>query len=101
MKGFNMKKCGVDMGCWSGFAGVLGVAFIIVATILTLLTMNGLGILGMFFVGVMLCRRKMVMCPCCHAHHMHGEDDADCVVESKPKVNANSKVKPKKETVKK
>ena len=67
------------MECWSGFAGILGVAFIVVATILTLVTMNGLGILGMFIVGVMLCRRKMVICPCCESH------DESCGVESKPK----------------
>jgi len=52
--------------------------------------MNGLGILGMFFVGIMLCRRKMVICPCCDAHC---DKDGECVVESKPKAKAKPKAK--------
>jgi hypothetical protein len=87
----NAKKCGINMECWSGFTGILGVAFIAVATVLTLITMNGVGFLGMFIVGVMLCRRKMVICPCCDTH-CEPSDDA-CVVESKPKAK---KAAPKK-----
>ncbi len=84
MKG--AKKCNLDMGCWSGFVGILGVAFILVATVLTIYTMNGVGILGMFIVGVMLCRRKMVICPCCDAHKEFCDDL--CETESKPKPKA-------------
>ena len=72
------KQCDRNMECWSGFAGILGVAFIVIATILTLITMNGVGILGMFIVGIMLCRRKMVICPCY-------ESIDDCSTETKPK----------------
>ncbi|MCH9689346.1 MAG: hypothetical protein K0U24_07375 [Gammaproteobacteria bacterium] len=87
------KACGMTSECWSGFTKVLGIGFIIVATILTLITMNGLGILGMFIVGAMLCRRK---CPCCVPHdEYHGQ----CGPEDKPK--PKPKAKPKKEVVKK
>ena len=34
------KKCGMTAECWSGFACLLGVCFIIIATILTLMTMR-------------------------------------------------------------
>ncbi|MCH9755828.1 MAG: hypothetical protein K0U37_01380 [Gammaproteobacteria bacterium] len=86
------KKCGMTSECWSGFARLLGAAFIVTATILTLVTMNGLGILGMFIVGGMLCRRK---CPC-GPHHGHCHDEM-CCHEEKPK----PKPKPKKPAVKK
>ncbi len=88
----NAKKCGMSSECWSGFVGVLGAGFIIVATILTLVTMNGLGILGMFIVGAMLCRRKHM---CCDSHHGH-HDDMCCCAEEKPK----PKAKPKKTAAK-
>ncbi|MDX2345715.1 MAG: hypothetical protein QNK11_02425 [Legionella sp.] len=78
----NAKKCGMTAECWSGFACVLGVGFIIIATILTLITMNGLGILGMFIVGAMFCRRK---CPCCGPHQAHHDM---CCPEDKPKPKA-------------
>lgn len=84
------KHCEMPTACWSGFTGVIGIAFIIVATILTLITMNGLGILGMFFVGLLLCRKKW---PCCDAHHCM------CSAEEKPK--SKPKAKPKKTVVKK
>ena len=94
----NAKKCGMTSECWSGFIGVLGVGFIIVATILTLVTMNGLGILGMFIVGAMLCRRNHLACPPHHGHHHHDHHHEDmCCPEDKPK----PKAKPKKAAVKK
>ena len=62
--------------------------------------MNGLGILGMFFVGVMLCRHNVAKCPCCHAHG-HDYMAGECEVESKPKTKATTKTQTKKEAVKK
>lgn len=85
----NVKKCGMTSECWSGFLGVLGAGFIIVATILTLITMDGLGILGMFIVGVMLCRRKGH----CESHHEHHQDDPLCCFDEKPKPKPKSKPK--------
>lgn len=85
------KKCDMSKDCWSGFTGILGAAFIIVATILTLITMNGLGILGMFFVGLMLCKHHCI--PCHTYHHEHGDMCCD--------VDDEGVQKPKKNTVKK
>lgn len=99
MKRFNMKKCDSDMKCCTG---VIGAVFIVIATILTLLTMNGFGILGMFFVGIMLCRHNVAKCPCCctHAHDcMVGEGEVESKPKTKPK--AKAKTQPKKEAVKK
>ncbi|MDF1645455.1 MAG: hypothetical protein P1U61_00520 [Legionellaceae bacterium] len=91
----NGKKCGMTSECWSGFMGLLGAGFIIVATILTLITMNGLGILGMFIVGAMLCKRKGLCCGC-ETHHGHHHHDGMCCVEDKPTPKAKPKAKPKK-----
>lgn len=57
------KKCGLTGACWAHRSKLVGGFFLIVATILTLLTLNGFGILGMFLVGILLCRRNM-MCGC-------------------------------------
>tara|TARA_R110002126_G_scaffold239409_1_gene382603 strand:- start:29319 stop:29624 length:306 start_codon:yes stop_codon:yes gene_type:complete len=101
MKRFNMKKCDAegDVKCCTG---VVGAVFIVAATILTLLTMNGLGILGMFFVGIMLCRHKMMKCPCCHMHgHCHTEAGGEVVSKPEAKVKPKAKAKPKKDVEKK
>ena len=90
----NLKKCGMTSECWSGFTCILGVGFIIIATILPLMTMSGFGILGMFLVGAILCRHK---CDCCsyqHMHEHHGMDDTCCMEEK-------SESKAKKAAVKK
>ena len=65
------KKCDVMSGCWTHRSQVLGAVFLVIAAILTLLTLNGFGILGMFLVGIMLCRRKsMESCCGCSCHSM-------------------------------
>ena len=48
MKGVkDEKKCGLTGACWSHRSKLAGGFFLIVATILTLLTLNGFAILGM------------------------------------------------------
>ena len=65
------KKCETVGACWTHRSQVVGASFLVIASILTLLTLNGFGILGMFLVGIMLCRRKsMCTCPCCVSHPM-------------------------------
>ena len=65
----DMKKCDMTSGCWSHRSQMLGAVFLVVASIITLLTLNGFGILGMFLVGIMLCHRKSAgCCSCCHCH---------------------------------
>ncbi|MDF1677129.1 MAG: hypothetical protein P1U32_00330 [Legionellaceae bacterium] len=91
----NAKKCGMTSECWSGFLGLLGAGFIIVATILTFITMDGLGILGMFIVGAVLCRQKGH----CGPHHEHHHHDELCCFDEKPK--PKTKPKPKKPELKK
>jgi hypothetical protein len=83
----DMKKCGLT--CWS-HRSVVGGIFIILATILTLLTLNGFGILGMFAVGCMLCCHRKSTCGCaCHA----GCSDEHACCDVTPKKSADKKPK--------
>lgn len=57
------KSCKIKEGCKLHFCGIFGVILIVLATILTFVTASSLGILGMFFVGIMLCcHKKMSSC---------------------------------------
>lgn len=71
----NEKKCGSD---WTQRTRIVGAVFIVLATVLTLLTLNGLGILGMFAVGCMMCHCKSshCSCPCCNPNAC--KDDSSC-----------------------
>ena len=74
------KTCGLTGSFWSHRSKLVGSVFLIVATILTLLTLNGFGIFGMFLVGAILCRRGS-MCGC-HCHESCSEHDSSCDMES-------------------
>jgi hypothetical protein len=85
------KKCKITGMCLPRCSAVVGGIFIILATVLTLLTVNSFGILGMFLVGILLCRHKFgcgcschSSCGCaCHTGSCHssscdeGTDDMD------------------------
>ena len=52
--------------CLSSHRGeIVGAIFIILATLLTVLTFSGLGILGMFATGLFLCCHKHMCCQKC------------------------------------
>ncbi len=61
-----------DACCTSHRCEILGIIFLALATILTLLTFSGVGILGMFVVGTVFCchkhwgRRCHCGCTCCN-----------------------------------
>jgi hypothetical protein len=62
-----MEDC-KSSGCKQG-STICGIVLLVIATILTLITLNGIAILGMFIVGVMLLCHKnwrcASSCPCC------------------------------------
>jgi hypothetical protein len=79
------EKCGFKSAWCHHRAKIVGAFFLLVATILTLLTLNGFGILGMFLVGLMLCRHHTA-CHC-HCHETCSEGASGCdTVESKTTV---------------
>lgn len=65
----HMKSCDTKSDCKMHWCSIFGVIFILLATVLTLFTLNGLGILGMFLVGLMFCCHKKMSsrgcCACC------------------------------------
>jgi hypothetical protein len=67
----DIKNCKVTDSVKTHARSVIGVILIIVATLLTLVTFSGLGILAMFIVGAMLsCHHKWCCrgcnCGCCN-----------------------------------
>ena len=62
------NKCSVTGFCWPNRSKLVGGVFLIIAAVLTLFTLNGFGILGMFIVGAVLCRRAAACCCSCHCH---------------------------------
>lgn len=81
------KSCSMSGHWWSCRYEMVGVFFLILATILTLITLNGFGIAAMFFVGLILCSQKYFSCGVCHSHAI--EDDVlhtDVASQIKPHV---------------
>lgn len=58
-------KCKIKSGCLSNRCEIIGIVFLVIATVLTLITLSGMGIFGMFLVGVLMCCHKHYQkCPC-------------------------------------
>ena len=92
-----MKDAKDDQRCRSQTAGFLGVVFIVAATILTLFTLDGFGIFGMFLVGVMLLRKG-----CCSSSCGCGcASTSICDIPAMPKLSKLSKALKPKTTTKK
>lgn len=60
------KDCKVSACCTTHRCEILGVIFLAVATVLTLLTYSGIGIFGMFLVGLVFCCHKHLGCRRCN-----------------------------------
>lgn len=96
LKNRQVSACG-----WGHWHELLGLILIVIATLLTLATMNGLGIFMMFFVGGLLCCYRHLSC--CHVddnhdYHCHITDTNETVVvhkDTRPAVR-KAPAKPKK-----
>ncbi len=64
----DLKSCNVGSNCWTIRYEIVGIVLLILATILTLITLNGFGIAAMFIVGAALCCHKCFMYTDCHTH---------------------------------
>jgi hypothetical protein len=60
-----LKECKVTACCSSHACEIIGAILIGVATLLTLFTLNGAGIFGMFLVGLVFCCHKHMSCKSC------------------------------------
>ena len=95
------KKCNITECCKTHWYRILGIVLLVLAVILTVITFSGLGILGMFLAGLMLCCHKHLSskmgwggcgcgCSCCSS-----SDDVMCNITEKEHV-IPKKIVPKK-----
>lgn len=70
---------------------IAGVFFLVVATLLTILTLNGMGIFGMFIAGLVLCCHKHMCGSTCHADECESESDATTSKSGVKKSTATAK----------
>ena len=93
------KNCKISECCKTHWYRILGIILLILAVVLTVLTFNGLGILGMFLAGLMLCCHKHLSskmggcacgCACCSM------DEKKCTTASKEKPVVEKKIASKK-----
>ena len=80
------KGCRMTACCWSHRHGVVGLILLVIATLLTIATHNGIAIAAMFVAGIGLCCHKHWMCHCGHHHHHEHDDccisDESCEIKS-------------------
>lgn len=83
------EKCKITACCKSHGCKILGLILVVLAVILTVITFSGLGILGMFLVGMVFCCHKHLSsrvggCGCgCGCSCCPSSDDASCGVSDK------------------
>jgi hypothetical protein len=85
------SKCKISECCQKHWYRILGIVLVVLAAILTIVTFSGLGILGMFLAGLMLCCHKHLSskmgcgcdCPCCSPEGMCGTGEKDKVVSER------------------
>lgn len=75
-------KCKIRECCSSHRCEIVGIIFLALATVLTLITLNGMGIFGLFIVGVLMCCHKHMGCRKCNCECC-ASDDSECEPEKK------------------
>ena len=75
--------------CWSNRYEILGLAFLIIATVLTVIAWSSLGIVAMFAVGLVLIGHKHFCYIGCHSS-CHSEDNS-CEKETASKHEKTTK----------
>lgn len=61
----NKEACKSKEACHTPRCKIIGAIMLVIATILTLITLNGLAIFGMFVVGLVFCCHQHFMSKCC------------------------------------
>jgi hypothetical protein len=89
----DLKECRVSC-YWTYRFELLGLVLIFIATILTIVTFNSLGIAAMFVVGAALCCHKYLSCNSCNVCH------PDYTIEEETTLSLEPEPKPIKRTIK-
>lgn len=79
----NSKGCKVRECLANHRREIVGAFFLLIATLLTVLTFSGIGIFGMFVTGIFLCCHKHMCCRCHHCCHDHAEEKGSTAEEKK------------------
>lgn len=81
----NSVKCKVMECCRSNRCSAVGIVLIVIASIMTIVTFSGLGIFGMFIVGLAMCchKRLLCQCGCCNSTNVTDEVPTVCEAASK------------------
>lgn len=82
----NKEQCKIKSCCSTHGCSIAGIILLVLATILTLITLNGAGILGLFIAGVVLCLHKNICCKMCHCGCMNNKSACCDVSEVTPPV---------------
>jgi hypothetical protein len=73
--------CRTKAYCWVFRYEIVGLILLGIATFLTIITLSGLGIAAMFFVGIIFCGHKYFSCKVFHTSPHHTEDDLNLTDE--------------------
>ncbi|AHE67528.1 hypothetical protein [Legionella oakridgensis] len=99
-----MKESSNAHNClWVHRFELLGLILLLIATILTILTANGIGIAAMFLVGLVLCAHKCLChktCNVCHSQHLEEDTPPWEDSEALPKKTVGKKETTVKKTTK-
>jgi hypothetical protein len=87
-----LKNTKADVCCTSHRCEILGIIFLAIATILTLLTFSGVGILGMFIVGLVFCCHKHWGCTRCNCKGSSCSTEIECDMHD-PKIKKETSAK--------
>jgi len=91
MKDKDSGSCSVRSYCSTHCVEVVGLILLVVATFLTLVTLNGFGILGLFIVGLLLVTHKNWSCASCACPCHSNMECKPCAPEEKhPRVEKHT-----------
>ncbi len=81
------KNCKISACCRTHGCKIVGMVLLVIATILTIITYNGMGIFGLFIVGLVFCCHDHLSCKshsaCCD-DELHGCcDKKECDISEK------------------
>ena len=78
----DLKNCKIT-DCKTHWCALFGIILVVLATVLTFMTLSGLGILGMFFAGLMMCCHKRMSLNCCGCSCCSSTDGMACDMSEK------------------
>ncbi len=89
----NKKDCKVSACCRTHGCKIVGALVLVLATILTLITYDGMGIFGLFVVGLVFCCHRQMSCRSCSCGCCTTDNTECCTIEKECDTPVKSKKK--------